>query len=86
MTDDHDRLVSIDYFMGMLGVSSRNYYYDHVNDPGFPQRIPLADSRNVKLSLADCVAYIERLKTKPAGPPPKRKPGRPRKPSVRPAA
>jgi hypothetical protein len=78
-TDEHDRFVTITYFVTvMLGLKTLDWYYDHVNDPGVPQRITVGG--RPKLSLRDCIAYQEMLKGKASPPPPvKRKRGRPRK-------
>lgn len=80
MTDEHDRFVTIAYFVTeMLGMKDRGWYYQHLTDPGLPQR-HLVGGRP-KLSLAECKAYMDRLKGKTPEPPapPKRKRGRPRK-------
>jgi len=86
MTEDHDRFVTIAYFVKeMLGMKARNWYYDHQNDPGVPQRVMVGDKP--KLSFQECLAYMERLKegAKPAAPP-KRNVGRPRKIRTPPSA
>lgn len=76
---DHDRFVTITYFVReMLGLKSKNWYYDHMRDPGMPQRVPVGGKP--KLSFKDCVAYQNRLKRQAEPPEPlKRKRGRPRK-------
>lgn len=82
--DDHDRFVSIGYFVrDMMGMKSRDWYYHHLNDPGFPQQVLVGGTK--KLSLKACIAYQESIKrqARPA-PPPKRRRGRP--PKVRPPA
>jgi hypothetical protein len=78
-TTEHDRFVTITYFVTvMLGLKTIDWYYHHVNDPGMPQRITVGG--RPKLSLRDCIAYQEMLKGKALPPPPvKRKRGRPRK-------
>jgi len=75
---DHDRFVTISYFVkDMLGMRDRGWYYVHINDPGMPQRVTVGGK--IKLSLDECVAYMNRLKKKAEPPPPKRGRGRPRK-------
>jgi hypothetical protein len=78
--DQHDRFVTISYFVhDMLGMKARNWYYDHQNDYGVPQRVMVGGKP--KLSLRDCIAYQEMLKgaAPTATPPVKRNVGRPRK-------
>ena len=87
MTDEHDRLVTIPYFTGViLGQRDKGWYYRHVGDPGMPQRIRVGG--RPMLSLRACMAFVERLKGRAAPPPPemKRGPGRPRKSITLPAA
>lgn len=79
-----DRFVTIPYFVQeMLGHKNRAWYYRHVNDQGMPQRYKVGGLP--RLSLAECSAYVEQVKGKPAAPP-KRKRGRPRKVVTQPAA
>jgi hypothetical protein len=82
--DKHDRFITISYFVHeMMGMKARDWYYDHQDDPGVPQRVMIGGVP--KLSLRECIAYQEMLKgaTQPAAPI-KKKIGRPRK--VRPPA
>lgn len=76
MNDDatDDRLITIDQFAGMIGMT-RQWYYKHREDDGMPQRIYVGG--RPKLSLLECRAYVEALKR--LRPQPKRKRGRPRK-------
>jgi len=85
-TDEHDRFVTITYFVKeMLGLKGNEWYYRHLKDPGMPQRVMVGDKP--KLSLRDCIAYQEMLKGKALPPPPlKRKRGRPRKITLQPRA
>lgn len=84
-TDEHDRFVTITYFMNMLGMKTLDWYYDHMKDPGMPQRIVVGG--RPKLSLRQCIAYQEMLKGAALPPPPvKRKRGRPRKVQITPQA
>lgn len=73
---DTDRMITIAAFRQMLGVS-RDWFYDHAEDPGFPQRVYVGAAP--RLMLSECVAYVEALKNKrgPKAPLP-RKGGRPR--------
>jgi hypothetical protein len=82
---NHDRFITIKYFVHeMLGMKAKNWYYDHVNDPGVPQRITVGGVP--KLSLRECIAYQEMLKgAAPTATPFKRKLGRPRKIRPQPA-
>jgi hypothetical protein len=85
----HERFVTIDYFIKeMLGYKSRITYYNHLNDPGWPQRVYPAGKP--MLVYDECVAYQQQLMSErkpPPGPftkavPPggkKRHPGRPAK-------
>lgn len=76
----HDRLISIRYFVqNMMGLKSREWFYRHKDDPGFPQRVMFGNKP--MLSFNRCVAYIDQkvTGTKPPEPQPKRKRGRPRK-------
>lgn len=75
----HDKFVTITYFVReMLGRRSRDWFYDHVNDEGMPQRVTVGDK--VMLSFEDCTRYIEQLKSKAkVTAPRKRGRGRPRK-------
>jgi hypothetical protein len=82
----HERFVTIDYFVKeMLGFRSRITYYNHIGDPGWPQRVYPAGPKPMLL-YSECLAYVQskmkarvsplRLKAK-TPPPKKRRPGRP---------
>lgn len=74
------RYVTITYFLTqMLGRRSRGTYYNHLNDPGWPQRVMVGG--RPMLNLEDCQAYIRRQDEAGRKPPEpvKRKRGRPRK-------
>ncbi|SIT55421.1 hypothetical protein BQ8794_210114 [Mesorhizobium prunaredense] len=52
-------LCTIDEFvMGMLGFRSRVSYYNHINQPGWPQRIVVGGKRPM-LKRADGEAYVK---------------------------
>lgn len=73
MSKEPDRLVSIATFTNMVGLS-RPWFYRHAAEPGMPKRVYVGGKP--MLSLAECQAYIERLKTARG---PARRRGRPRK-------
>lgn len=79
----HERWCTIDHFMKMLGYKTRVSYYNHVGDPGFPQRV--YSGSKAYLIHSECVAYLKKVeadRTLPASPPlpaKKRHPGRPAK-------
>ncbi|MER9336034.1 hypothetical protein NKJ06_18925 [Mesorhizobium sp. M0293] len=53
---EHPRFVTIDYFVKtMLGYKHRVSYYDHINDPGWPQRV--YPGGKPMLVYDECVAY-----------------------------
>lgn len=55
------KFVTIDYFWrDMLGRGSRTWFYNHVNDPGFPQRV-YPDGGRPMLLYDDCKAYVDKL-------------------------
>jgi hypothetical protein len=81
------RYVSISYFIkGMLGFS-RATYYNHLDQPGWPQRVYPTGTKKPMLIYSECLAYQRQLeearKPAPAAPEPepkapqKRRPGRP---------
>ena len=78
---EHPRFVTVEHFMvDMLGFKHKQSYYDHVDKPGWPQRV--YPGGKAMLVLEECVAYQRRLmeergKPKTQAPPPKRRPGRP---------
>jgi hypothetical protein len=62
---EHKRYVSLSFFVHeMMGKKSKNWYYNHLADEGFPQRIYLPGSRHPVLDYADCIAYQQRGATK----------------------
>jgi hypothetical protein len=87
MKQPADTFVTIDYFCKvMLGLKTRYFYYAHVKEPGMPQRVYVGGEP--RLSLRECEAYVEQLKSErgPQAPPLPRRPGRPRKSITPPAA
>lgn len=85
------RYVSISYFIkGMLGFS-RATYYNHLDQPGWPQRVYPTGTKKPMLVYAECLAYQRQLEEArgpaPAAPvvepkaPQKRRPGRPVNPA-----
>lgn len=59
---EHRRFVTITYFVRqMMGFKSRNWYYRHRTDPGFPQPIYLPGHQRALLDFHECTAYQERL-------------------------
>jgi hypothetical protein len=84
MDQEHQRFVTIDYFViEMLGFRSRSTYYNHVGDPGWPQRV--YPTGKPMLVYDECVAYQKMLMDQRDEPPVmkrlvvKRSPGRPKK-------
>jgi len=83
MTADENNLpryVTITYFVTqMLGRRARGTYYNHLGDPGWPQRVMIGGKP--MLNLDDCTAYIRRQDAIGRAPPVKvkRPRGRPRK-------
>jgi hypothetical protein len=67
------RFVSIEYFWrDMLGFKSKQWFYQHKDDPGMPQRVYIGS--DPKLVYDECVAYMHRLMAaRAAKPKPKRK-------------
>jgi hypothetical protein len=89
----HERFVTIDYFIKeMLGFRSRITYYNHIGDPGWPQRVYPAGPKPMLL-YSECLAYVQdkmKARVSPHAhlythkppktktpPPKKRRPGRP---------
>ena len=69
------RYVTITYFLTqMLGRKSRGTYYNHIDDPGWPQRVMIGGQP--MLNYDDCASYIRRQDQ--LGRAPKEKPKRPR--------
>jgi len=65
--DEHARYVTITFFVRqMMGKKSKTWYYNHVDDPGFPQRIYLPGAHRPVLSYDECLAFQKRgTKTPP---------------------
>lgn len=82
MAEQSERYVTITYFIkNMLGFKARGTYYNHLDEPGWPQRVyPIASKP--MLVYAECLAYQRKLEAA-RGPLPaaeaglKRRPGRP---------
>ena len=50
------RLITISEFVRMMGRNARSWYYDHRNEPGFPQPV----GKPPMLVLSECEAFIQR--------------------------
>lgn len=81
MVEKHQDYVTITHFIkNMLGFKARGTYYNHLDEPGWPQRVyPLGKPM---LVYAECVAYlrkVEAAREAAAVPLPvkRRRPGRP---------
>lgn len=74
MTTEHDKLVTIDYFVDMVGMG-RQWFYKHHKDAGMPRRVYVGGKP--MLPLSECLGYVAELKARRG--PIKRKRGRPRK-------
>ncbi|AZO68416.1 hypothetical protein [Mesorhizobium sp. M6A.T.Cr.TU.016.01.1.1] len=67
------KFVTIEQFViDMLGYKSRISYYDHVKDPGWPQRAYLAGKP--LLVYDECVAFLQRMMDARNPPPPFKRP------------
>lgn len=81
MAEPGERYVTITYFIkNMLGFKARGTYYNHLDEPGWPQRVyPVGKPM---LVYSECLAYQRKLEAA-RGPLPvaeaslKRRPGRP---------
>jgi predicted DNA-binding transcriptional regulator AlpA len=94
---DGRRFITIERFVEMLGMKSKQWFYDHKDDAHIPQRVYLG--KKPYLLADECMAYLDHLvelrrpagePTRPApkkaNPPPpdrKRRTGRPVKPPAR---
>lgn len=79
-TEQHPRFVTIDYFVkDMLGYRNRVTYYDHINDPGWPQRVYMPGGKPM-LVYDECVAFLRQMMAKRAPAPAKPTDGRKRRP------
>jgi hypothetical protein len=81
---EHQHYVTIMYFIkNMLGFTARATYYNHLDEPGWPQRVYPTGTKKPMLVYSECLAYLRQLEAKRAAPPPvpepakKRRPGRP---------
>jgi len=64
-TNGHRRYVTIDEFVKIMGRKSRNWYYNHVKDDGFPQRHYLPGNDKPVLDLDECIAWQKQATTAP---------------------
>ena len=55
--EEKSRFITISEFVRMMGRNARSWYYDHRNDPGFPQPVGTPPM----LLRDECEAYIARL-------------------------
>lgn len=85
MAPDNDntplRFVTIGFFVKeMLGYAALSTYYNHIDDPDWPQRV--YPGGKPMLVYDECVAYMRKLMARREPPPPfvKPKPKRPRHP------
>jgi len=69
---EHRRFITIGEFVKMMGRRSRNWYYNHLKDEGFPQRIYLPGNDKPVLDLDECIAYQQRATKTPPGKPRRR--------------
>jgi len=65
--DEHKRYVTIGFFThDMMGRKSKNWFYNHANDEGFPQRVYLPGAHRPVLDYDECLAFQKRgTKTPP---------------------
>lgn len=87
MVEQHQHYVTIMYFIKtMLGFKARATYYNHLDEPGWPQRVYPTGTHKPMLVYSECVAYLRQLEAKRAAPAPApeapqpdkpRRPGRP---------
>jgi predicted DNA-binding transcriptional regulator AlpA len=64
--NEHKRYVTIGFFVHeMLGMRSKNWYYNHLKDEGFPQRVYLPGSTRPALDYDECLAYQQRATKTP---------------------
>lgn len=62
----HKRYITLGEFVHeMMGKKSKNWYYDHMKDEGFPQRIYLPGSSRPVLDYDECVRWQQRGTTTP---------------------
>jgi predicted DNA-binding transcriptional regulator AlpA len=54
------KLVTITYFVTvMLGLNSRQWYYNHLSDPNLPRRVQIGGGKPM-LVYDECIAYVEK--------------------------
>jgi hypothetical protein len=58
----HKHFVTLKYFVvEMLGYADVVSYYNHMHEPGFPQRVYPTSAKKPMLVYEECVAYQERV-------------------------
>lgn len=58
--NEHKRYVSIGFFThDMMGKKSKNWFYNHLKDPFFPQRIYLPGAHRPVLDYDECLRFQE---------------------------
>lgn len=63
---EHRRFITIGFFVHeMLGKRSKNFYYNHLSDPGWPQRYYLPGSKSPMLDYEECIAWQEQATATP---------------------
>lgn len=71
---EHKRFITIGFFVHeMLGKKSKNFYYNHLKDPGFPQRVYLPGSIRPLLNYDECLAFQNGATTTPPWKPQRRR-------------
>lgn len=76
-TTELPELITIEEFMAMLGYKSTVSYYNHRNDPGYPQRVYLG-GKPPMLVKEECLDYMRRVITQKPPRAPKMRPRRQR--------
>jgi hypothetical protein len=77
-TPEPPRFVTIEFFWKeMLGLTNKQWFYNHKDDPGFPRRVYFGSKP--MLIHDECVAYIARMVGQRTMPEPEKK-NPPRKP------
>lgn len=63
---EHRRYITLGFFVHeMLGMRSKNWYYNHLKDEGFPQRVYLPGSTRPALDYDECIAWQKQAATTP---------------------
>jgi hypothetical protein len=58
----HKHFVTLKYFaVEMLGYADLVSYYNHMHEPGFPQRVYPTGKKKPMLVYEECLAYQERV-------------------------